>query len=1190
MQRRKEFLIGSLIGLCIILLALLTAVVAPRPRAALAQDSPRVTISIGESSLIQGQLTWVHVSFHNLPQDSNDDSEFADLSFRYHFERNADGAWTNADSCTVDLAEGDLYITTWYRSPWNHGPSDFSISTTCEVGTYRMRVSVKDNPSNTVIVSGTHDFSISLGPSVDIDMPNTPYNRGTAINPTIKFRDLVQGANYTYQAHLMARNPSNFADICEGTGLERDNTFTLNDVSGNPVAKTITITDACPKNEYTLHVRLRDSDDRLRGSKNVDFAIVTDPSASPSVSVSMSESSPVAPGTEFDVIFSFNDIQDGTGVRTTDFLTNTLTNQPVVGTVCGGSLVGWGEDVQATINSNPNVNRVTIPSDCPVGSYRLESRIDDRSSGDPIISGTADFTIGDPNLTPDAPNVPNYTAKQNSRFDQSLPLGSGGDGTLRYTATGLPPGLGFTTPPPRIAGTPTNHGLYTVTYTVTDADGDPDSVQFNINVNQDFQPSAPTIPNFTGRVGVPFDEDIDRGTGNDTPLSFSLTGLPAGLSLITDTHKITGTPTGVESPTVTYTVRDADGDEASTSFTIAISGNSTPKLDDLSATTYAARVGVGFTQTLPAGRDGNGDLVHSTANLPDGLSFTQSTRTVTGIPATVESRTVTYTVQDEDQDEDSTTFTINVSTNNTPELDNLAATTDIAKVGVPYTKTLPAGRGGDGGLVHTATNLPAGLSFDPNLRRITGEPTTVESKTVAYKVRDVDQDEAGTTFTIEVRANNTPLLDDLSATTYQARVGSPFTQTIPGGSGGDGDLAHTATNLPDGLTFNADTREVTGTPTTAGSKVVVYKVKDEDQDEASTTFTIDVGGDSTPKLDNLSATTYAARVGVRFTQTLPAGRDGNGDLVHSTANLPDGLSFTQSTRTVTGIPATVESRTVTYTVQDEDQDEDSTTFTINVSTNNTPELDNLAATTDIAKVGVPYTKTLPAGRGGDGGLVHTATNLPAGLSFDPNLRRITGEPTTVESKTVAYKVRDVDQDEAGTTFTIEVRANNTPLLDDLSATTYQARVGSPFTQTIPGGSGGDGDLAHTATNLPDGLTFNADTREVTGTPTTAGSKVVVYKVKDEDQDEASTTFTIDVSEDKQPTLNVDVNYTAILNTLFTQQLPGANGGDLPLVYSATGLPPGLSFIAATHSRLPVHRPARESTRSHTRCQTMTVIV
>ena len=352
-------------------------------------------------------------------------------------------------------------------------------------------------------------------------------------------------------------------------------------------------------------------------SAKKEFVVSTDPSATPSVRVSMSEDSPVTPGTEFNVTFSFFDLQDGAAIRHLDTLTNTGTNQPVGRMECGGSLVGWGQDASSTVTRNPIVNRVTIASDCPVGSYRLKSVIQD-NSGNEIISGSIDFDIGDPDLTPTAPSVSNFTAKQNSPFSQQLPTGSGGDGTLSYTATPLPTGLSFNSSTRTIAGRPTGHGIATVTYTVTDADGDPDSVKFTITVAQDFLPSPPVILNFTGRVGRYFEQQISRGTGDDLPLSFSVTDLPDGLDFFQDTHMITGRPTTVESKTVTYTVRDGDQDEERTTFTIEVSANNTPTLDNLSTTTYPARVGVLFTKKLPAGSGGDGDLVHTATNLPDG--------------------------------------------------------------------------------------------------------------------------------------------------------------------------------------------------------------------------------------------------------------------------------------------------------------------------------------------------------------------------------------------------------------------------------------------------------------------------------------------------------------------------------------------------------------------------------------------
>ena len=1155
MQRRKEFLIGSLIGLCVMLLALLAAVVAPRPRAALAQDAPRVVISIGESTLTQGDVTYAHASFHNMPQDPNDDAAFGNISFRYHFDRNSNGSWTDADNCLEDLVGEDLFITTWWRTPWGHGPSNLELTTTCPVGDYRLRVSVKDRRTNphTQLVTATHDVRVNVGPSVEIEMPTGPYYRGTAINPTIKFKDLAQGANYTYEAWLMARNPPNYAEICEGTGLERDNTFTLNNVSGNPVQKSVTVTDACPKNEYTLNVRLRDSDDRLRGSKDVNFEIVTDSGASPSVSVSMSESSPVAPGTEFNVTFSFMDIPDGTAIRTTDYMTNTSTNQAVGSMDCGGSLVGWGQDVQGTINSNPHVNRMTIPSDCPVGAYKLESRIDNKSSGDLIIYGSIDFTIGDPNLIPSAPTVSSMTAKQNSPFSQQLPEGSGGDGTLSYDATGLPSGLTFTRSTRTIAGTPSGSGTFTVRYTVTDTDNDSDYVDFTITVDPDLTPTAPSVTGYTAKQNTLFSQQLPEGSGGDGTLTYDATGLPVGLTFIATTRTITGTPTGTGSSTVRYTVTDSDGDSAHVDFNITVEADLTPSLPAISG--YNIRVGVQFTQQLPEATGGDTPLEYSVTGLPQGLSFTEATRTITGTPTTEEAPTVTYTVRDSDGDERSTTFAITVAADLMPTLSTISGYT--ARVGSLFSEVLPAATGGDTPLEYSATGLPQGLSFIESTRTITGTPTAEESPTVTYTVRDDDGDEASETFTIAVAADLTPSLT--SITGFTAMVGTQFTQQLPEATSGDTPLEYTVAGLPAGLSFTESTRTITGTPTTVGSPTVTYTVRDDDGDEASKTFTIDVAADNMPAFSTISG--YTARVGSPFTEVLPAATGGDTPLEYSVTGLPQGLSFIETTRTITGTPTTAEAPTVTYTVRDNDGDEGRTTFTITVVADQKPTLSTISGYT--ARVGSLFSEVLPEATGGDTPLEYSVTDLPNGLSFIETTRTITGTPTTEESPTVTYTVSDDDGDEASETFTIAVAADLTPSLSTISG--YTARVDSPFSEVLPAATSGDAPLEYSVTDLPNGLSFTESTRTITGTPTTVESPTVTYTVRDDDGDEASKTFTIAVAADLQPTLATITDTHAKLTKVFTLQLPAGTSGDGDLEYNATGLPPGLTFVTSTRT-------------------------
>jgi hypothetical protein len=109
-----------------------------------------------------------------------------------------------------------------------------------------------------------------------------------------------------------------------------------------------------------------------------------------------------------------------------------------------------------------------------------------------------------------------------------------------------------------------------VTYTVRDDDGDEASQSFTITVEEDLKPTLTTIVGYTARVGSPFSEVLLAATGGDTPLGYTVTNMPTGLSFTESTRTIAGTPTAVESPTVIYTVRDDDGDEASQTFTITV--------------------------------------------------------------------------------------------------------------------------------------------------------------------------------------------------------------------------------------------------------------------------------------------------------------------------------------------------------------------------------------------------------------------------------------------------------------------------------------------------------------------------------------------------------------------------------------------------------------------------------------------
>ena len=173
-------------------------------------------------------------------------------------------------------------------------------------------------------------------------------------------------------------------------------------------------------------------------------------------------------------------------------------------------------------------------------------------------------------------------------------MGSGGDGTLSYSLTGLlPAGLSFTDSTRTIAGAPTANGLSTLRYTVTDADGDSAYDEFTITIASDLLPSLTdrTGQTYVAKVGSPFSLPLDESPSGDTPLTYTVTGLSPDLSFDDSTLRIEGTP---QVPTVlnlTYKVEDLDGDVASTTFSIDIKSDLMPTLTDRTGQTYLAKSG-----------------------------------------------------------------------------------------------------------------------------------------------------------------------------------------------------------------------------------------------------------------------------------------------------------------------------------------------------------------------------------------------------------------------------------------------------------------------------------------------------------------------------------------------------------------------------------------------------------------------
>ena len=500
---------------------------------------------------------------------------------------------------------------------------------------------------------------------------------------------------------------------------------------------------------------------------------------------------------------------------------------------------------------------------------------------------------------------------------------------------------------------------------------------------------------------------------------------------------------------------------------------------------------------LPPATGGDAPLTYSlSGDLPDGITFRKigANHFLWGTPTVTQSETTyTYKVRDANGDEDTEEFTLTVEEDTTPTLPSISDQTWVN--GFAGSVTLPAASSGNSPLTYSlGGSLPTGMSFNVSTRVLSGTPSGTQSATTyTYKVRDKNADEDTDEFTIAVVADSDPTLTSVADQSWLKDI--EVSLTLPIASGGNSPLTYSVVgSLPTGMSFNASTRVLSGTPSaTQSAATYTYKVRDTDGDEDTDEFTIAVTN-STPTLSSVADQSWLKDIEVSL--TLPAATGGDTPLTYSLGgSLPTGMSFNTSSRVLSGTPsATQSAATYTFKVRDKNGDEDTEKFTIAV-TNSTPTLSSVADQTWAQNIEVSL--TLPAATGGDTPLTYSlGGNLPTGVGFTAATRVLAGTPSALKSAaTYTYKVRDKNGDEASDKFTIAVVADTNPTLSSVADQSWLKDIAVSL--TLPAASGGNSPLTYSlAGSMPAGMSFNTSTRVLSGTPSaTQSADTYTYKVR-----------------------------------------------------------------------------------------------
>ena len=701
----------------------------------------------------------------------------------------------------------------------------------------------------------------------------------------------------------------------------------------------------------------------------------------------------------------------------------------------------------------------------------------------------------------------------------------------------LPSGLNLDPQHGAISGTPTASGAANFGVTVADNAAGSATLNCTITISSSLMIGTVSLPD--GVVGVQYSQTLS-GSGGQPPISWSVAAgaLPAGLNLATS-GQVSGAPTTPGSFSFTARATDAANNTANKDLAIRIGG----ALGVASCPAGAAVVGQAYNGTVTASGGSPPYSWAASGALPSGLSIDRASGAISGTPTQAGTNTITVVVSDSTSQTANKACPLNIAA-------ALAInTTGLAKgaVAVPLSQQLSASGGTPPYSWTLVTGaLPGGVTLS-TAGVISGMPTSSGTYNFTARVTDAAGLKADSAYTLAI-ANSLAIT---ACPSSAGVIGQPYSS---GATASGGQVPYTWTLLagllPAGLNFNGQTGGLSGTPTDVGSFAYTLLVTDKIAATATQDCSITIAG-------NLTITTAVladASVSAPYAQSLLA-TGGKAPYTWSLVNgsLPPGLALSAG-GTIAG--AATQTGTFNFTLQVVDATGLSATkaFSIKVSTG----LIVAACSGSIAETGIQYSSPLLAS-GGTAPYTWSLTgNLPPGLKFDPASGTISGTSTQTGSSQFTVVVTDKNTQTSSRQCSIEVRAPVTISTSSLAAGTtgqaYSASIAAtagvpPYVWTTSAGS------------LPPGLSLNAASGEITGSPVSAGAFPFTAQVTDNIGAQVTKDLSITIAQG----LSIQDCPTpvAVIGQPYSGNLAAA-GGTAPLKWgiSAGALPPGLALDGA----------------------------
>jgi hypothetical protein len=557
----------------------------------------------------------------------------------------------------------------------------------------------------------------------------------------------------------------------------------------------------------------------------------------------------------------------------------------------------------------------------------------------------------------------------------------------------------------------------------------------------------------------------------------------------------------------------------------------------------------------------------SSGSLPLGLTLNSVSGVISGTPTVAATSPFTVRVTSAGPPAQAAAEAVTLTVVNAPAV--ATATLPGAITGTAYSQTL-AGANGTApytwSLVPGQGVLPAGLSLNPHTGVISGTPATAGTSAFTVQLADLTTPSQSATQHLSIAVANPLVSTTPQALPVEGVKDAPFSVAL---SATGGTQPYTwsvsAGSLPLGLTLNAASGVLGGTPTAAGNTSFTVRLVDSSSPAQATTEVLTLTVVTAPAVSTSSLP--GAITNTAYSQTL-AGSFGTPpytwSLVPGQGVLPAGLALNAGTGVISGTPTAAGTFGFAVQLTDLTTPTQSATQHLSIAVANPLSINILQLPDGVA--GASYSQTLSATGGTQPYTWSVSVGaLPAGLILNAGSGVISGTPTAAGTATFTVRLGDSSLPAQAATVPATLTVVRAPAV--ATSTLLDATTGTAYSQTLAGSFGTPPytwSLVPGQGVLPAGLALNAGTGVISGTPTAAATFGFAVQLTD--------LTTPSLTATKQ--LSIVVANPLSINTL---QLPGgvagasysqalsATGGTAPYTWSAsTGkLPAGLTLDPGT---------------------------